>query len=64
MKEPFEDSKLQRKLKLGSVVEVFKGGQGQTTSKGDKVQIHPVEVKSQWKNLGLLCRSYQGETSG
>ena len=60
----FKDSKFQRKLKRGCTVEVFKGGQGQNTSKGDKVRSHPVEVKFQWKNLGLFRRSYQGAMSG
>jgi hypothetical protein len=60
----FEDSKLRRKLRRGSTIEVFKGGRGQTTSKGDKSQSHPAEVKFQWKNLGLFRRDYQGAMSG
>jgi hypothetical protein len=43
---------------------VFKGGQGRTTSKGDKDQSHPAEVKFQWKNLDLFRRGYQGATNG
>jgi hypothetical protein len=55
VQKSFEDSKLQRNLRRGSVVEVFKRGQGRTTSKGDKDRIHPVEFKSQWKNFGYLA---------
>jgi hypothetical protein len=50
-----EDSRLQGKLRRISAFEI---------NKGETKKTFFVEVKSQWKNLGLFCKIYEEARSG
>jgi hypothetical protein len=54
-KSLLEDSRLQGKLRRVSSFEI---------NKMETKKIHFAEVKSQWENLGLFCRSYKEARRG
>jgi hypothetical protein len=65
MQEPFWRSDFVSESSGGIIpLNTSKEDEGRTTSKGDEVRSHPVEVKFIRKNLGLFRRSFPGATSG